>query len=142
MFLRVQFLALFFSPCILSLCLPLLTHTLSYIIHLLTTYNYRSLLPLMEYLNYFTPSKHVQVMSKLGQLRTFLNLLTKSQSSCLSPLKELIISMTYLLQSLLEMLNFPLNSLCRIWVLHYTVIFLRMHMSPILLGHATLSCFV
>ena len=34
-FLRVQFLALFFSPCILSLCLPLLTHTLSYIIHLL-----------------------------------------------------------------------------------------------------------
>ena len=28
MFLRVQFLALFFSPCILSLCLPLLTHTI------------------------------------------------------------------------------------------------------------------
>ena len=28
MFLRVQFLALYFSPCILSLCLPLLTHTL------------------------------------------------------------------------------------------------------------------
>ena len=27
-FLRVQFLALFFSPCILSLCLPLLTHTI------------------------------------------------------------------------------------------------------------------
>ena len=35
MFLRVQFLALCFSPCILSLCLPLLTHTLAYIIHLL-----------------------------------------------------------------------------------------------------------
>ena len=44
-FLRVQFLALYFSPCILSLCLPLLTHTLSYIIHLLMTYNYRCLLP-------------------------------------------------------------------------------------------------
>ena len=34
MFLRVQFLALYFSPCILSLCLQLLTHTLSYTIHL------------------------------------------------------------------------------------------------------------
>ena len=33
--LRVQFLALFFSLCILSLCLPLLTHTPSYTIHLL-----------------------------------------------------------------------------------------------------------
>ena len=39
-FLRVQFLALYFSPCILSLCLPLLTHILTYIIHLLMTYNY------------------------------------------------------------------------------------------------------
>ena len=27
-FLRIQFLALYFSPCILSLCLPLLTHTI------------------------------------------------------------------------------------------------------------------
>ena len=44
-FLRVQFLALCFSPCILSLCLPLLTHTLLYIIHLLMTYNCRCLLP-------------------------------------------------------------------------------------------------
>ena len=35
-FVRVLFLALCFSPCILSLCLPLLTHTLSYIIHLLS----------------------------------------------------------------------------------------------------------
>ena len=39
--LRVQF----FAPCMLSLCLPLLTHTLSYIIHLLMTYNYRCLPP-------------------------------------------------------------------------------------------------
>ena len=53
-FLRVQFLALCFSPCILSLCLPLLTRTLSYIIHLLMTYNYRCLLPLIKYLSYFT----------------------------------------------------------------------------------------
>ena len=50
MFLRVQFLALCFSPCILSRCLPLLTHTLSFIIHLQMTYNYRCLLPQMEYL--------------------------------------------------------------------------------------------
>ena len=50
-FLRVQFLALFFSPCILSLCLPLLTHTLSYI---MMTYNCRCLLPQIEYLSYFT----------------------------------------------------------------------------------------
>ena len=58
-FLRVQFLALYFSPCILSLCLPLLTHTLSYIIHLLMTYNYRCLLPQVEYLSYFTLCSHV-----------------------------------------------------------------------------------
>ena len=48
-----------FSPCILSLCLPLLTHTLSYIIHLLMTYNYRCLLPQIEYLSYFTLCSHV-----------------------------------------------------------------------------------
>ena len=53
-FLRVQFLALYFSPCILRLCLPLLTRTLSYIIHLLMTNNYRCLLPQIEYLSYFT----------------------------------------------------------------------------------------
>ena len=58
-FLMVQFLALYFSPCILSLCLPLLTHTLSYIIHLLMTYNYRCLLPQIEYLSYFTLCSHV-----------------------------------------------------------------------------------
>ena len=58
-FLRVQFLALCFSPCILSLCLPLLTHTLSYIIHMLMTYNYRCLLPQIEYLSYFTLCSHV-----------------------------------------------------------------------------------
>ena len=51
-------LGLFFSPCILSLCLPLLTHTLSYTIHLLTTCNDRCLLPLIEYLSYFTLYSH------------------------------------------------------------------------------------
>ena len=58
-FLRVLFLALCFSPCMLRLCLPLLTRTLSYTIHLLTTYNYRCLLPLVEYLSYFTLYSHV-----------------------------------------------------------------------------------
>ena len=75
-FLRVQFLALFFSPCILSLCLPLLTHTLLYTIHLLMTYNYRCLLPLIKYLSYFTLCSYVWVMSKLGQLQTWLDLMT------------------------------------------------------------------
>ena len=56
-FLKVQFLALCFSPCILSLCLPLLTHTLSDTIHLLMTYNYRCLLPLIEYLSYLKKRK-------------------------------------------------------------------------------------
>ena len=57
-FIRVQFLALFFSPCILSLCLPLLTHTLSYTILLLITYNFRCLL-LTKYLSYFILFSHV-----------------------------------------------------------------------------------
>ena len=57
-FLGVQFLALFFSPRILSLCLPLLTHTQSYIIHLLITCKYRCLLPLIKYLSYFTRCSH------------------------------------------------------------------------------------
>ena len=85
---------------LLSLCLPLLTHTLSYIIHLLMTYNYRCLLPQIEYLSYFTLCSHVLVMSKLGQLRTCLNLMTVRQNSCLSPLRDLSISITYLLLSL------------------------------------------
>ena len=45
MFLRVQFVDLFFSPRILSLCLPLSTHTLSYTIYLLMTFNYICMLP-------------------------------------------------------------------------------------------------
>ena len=57
-FLRVQFLALCFSPCILRLCLPLLTHILSYIIHLQMTCNYRCLLPQVEYLTNFTLCSH------------------------------------------------------------------------------------
>ena len=49
-------------------------------------------------------------MSKLGQKRTYLNLMTR-HNSCLSPPKELSISITYLLQSLLVMLKFPSNRL-------------------------------
>ena len=104
MFLGVQFLTLCLSPCILSLCLPLSTHTLSYTIHLLITYNYRCLLQLIKYLSCFILCSHVKVMSKLGQLRTCLTLMTARQNSCLSPLKEISISITYLLQSLSAML--------------------------------------
>ena len=98
-FLRVQFLDLCFSPCIFSFCLPLLTRTLSDTIHFLTTYNNGCQLPLIEYLNYFTLCSHAYVMSNLGQLRTCLNLMTTRQNSCLPPLKELSIYITYLLQS-------------------------------------------
>ena len=48
-----------FSSCILSLCLPLLTHTLWYTIHLLMTNNYICLLPLVKYMSYFTLCSHV-----------------------------------------------------------------------------------
>ena len=48
---------------------------------------------------------------KLVQLRTCLNLMTTRQNSCLSPQKELSISIPYLLESLLVILKFPSNSL-------------------------------
>ena len=67
--------------------------------------------PQIEYLSYFTLCSHVSVMSKLGQLRTFLNLMTARQNSCSSPLRDLSISITYLLLSLWVMLKFPSNSL-------------------------------
>ena len=78
-------------------------------------------------------------MSKLGQLRTCFRLTTTNQISCKSPPKELCISMTYLPQSILAMLIFPSNSLWRIFVLHYTVILQWMHISPLLLGLATMN---
>ena len=81
--------------------------TLSYIIHLLMTYNYRCLLPQIEYLSYFTLCSHVYVMSKLGQLRTCLNLMTVRHNSCLSPLRDLSISITYLLLSLYNYAQIP-----------------------------------
>ena len=93
MFLRVQFLALCFSPCILSLCLQLLTHTLSYTIHLLMTYKYRCLLLLMEYLSHFTLYSHVWVkawatanMQKLNDNKTELMLVTSKRTKHLHDL--------------------------------------------------------
>ena len=85
---------------ILSLCLLLLTNTLSYAIQFLMTYNYRCLFPLIEYLSFFTLCSHVYVMSMLQQLRTCLSLMTTRQIAFLSPKKELSISITDLLQSL------------------------------------------
>ena len=74
--------------------------------------------PLIEYLSYFTLYGHAYVMSRLGKLRTCINLMTTRQKSCLSPLIELSISITYPFQSLWEMLKLPSNSLWRILVLH------------------------
>ena len=112
-FLSVQFLALFFSPCMLGLCLPLSTLTLSYTMHLLMTHNYRCQLP-----HHITLCSLYIYTSMFGQLRTCLNLMSTRQNSCLSPLRELSISITYLLQSLSAMLNFPSNTLWRIWILN------------------------
>ena len=50
--------------------------SLSYTIHLLTTYNYIFLLPLIEYVSYFTLCSQVYVVSRLGQLRTCSSLMT------------------------------------------------------------------
>ena len=108
--LRVQFLTLCFSPCILSLSLPLFIRTLSRSIHLLMSCNYRCL-PLTNYQIYFTLSSNVYVISKLGQLQTCLNLTTTRQNSCLPPPKELCISIIYVLQSLLVMFSY-LQSIC------------------------------
>ena len=47
----------------------------------------------------------------LGQLRTCINLMTTRHNSCLSHLKELSISITYLLQSLSAIFKFPSISL-------------------------------
>ena len=67
--------------------------------------------PLVEYLSYLKLYSHAYAISKLGQLRTSLNLMITKQNSCLSPLRELCISIIYLLQSLSAMLKFPSNSL-------------------------------
>ena len=70
-------------------------------------------------------------MSKPRQLRTCLNLMTTRQNSCLSPPKQLSISITYLLQSLSAMLKFHSNSLWGIWVLYYCHLTMNGHVSNI-----------
>ena len=87
LFLRILFLSLFLSPCILSLCLLLLTQTLSHTTHLLMTNNHRCLLTLTKYLSYITVCNHVLVMSMHRHLRTCINLMTIRQGSCLSHLR-------------------------------------------------------
>ena len=109
-FLSVQFLALCFSPCILSRCLLLLTHTIMH--HSFANdLQLQMCTPLMKYLSYFTLCSHVLAMSNLGQQQTCLNLMTTRQNSCLSSLRDLSISITYLLQSLSAMLKFPSKNL-------------------------------
>ena len=61
--------------------------------HLMMAYNYRCLVPMIKYLSYFSQCIHVYVMTMHGQLRTCLSLMTTRQSSCLTPPKELCISM-------------------------------------------------
>ena len=78
-------------------------------------------------------------MLKLNYSRTELMLVTTTTTTTLW---DLSIPIAYLLLSLLVMLKFPSNSLWKIWVLHWTVILLWMHMSPILLAHSTLNCVV
>ena len=83
-FLRVQFLALYFSPSILSLCLPLLTHT---IIHhsFSDDLQLQMSAPQIEYLSYFTRYSHVKAwatanMLKLNDSKTELMLVTSNRS--------------------------------------------------------------
>ena len=108
---RVQFLALYFSSCILSLCLPLLTHTLSH------TYSNADDLQLQMSAPPDRISELLHSMqSCIGDVKAWatanmLKLMTIRQNSCLSPPKELSISITYLLLSLSTMLKFPSNIL-------------------------------
>ena len=52
------------------------------------TYNNRYLVPKTKYPSYVTLCRHAYVMSKIGQLRTCLNLMTIRHNSCLSPPKN------------------------------------------------------
>ena len=97
--------------CKLSLFMPLLIHTLSRTIHLLKTYNYRCVFPLTKDQSCFTLLSHVYLMSKLGQLRTCFDLMISRKISCLLRQNRLTISITYLLQSLLIMLEFHSDNL-------------------------------
>ena len=82
--LRAQFVALCYSSIVLRSCLLLLIHTQSTIIHLLMTHSCRYLLLLTIFSNHCTILSHVYVMSKLGPLRTCLDLVSTRQKSCLS----------------------------------------------------------
>ena len=61
------------------------------------------------------------MMSKLGQLRTRLNLMTTRHNSCSSPLKELNISIAYLLQSLWVILKKSVKNLGLTLYCHLTM---------------------
>ena len=73
------------GPMLFTMCIEHLSAIIdSNTIHLPMTYNYRCLRLLTKYQGYFTLCSHILVMSKLGQLRTCLNLMTTRQNSCLS----------------------------------------------------------
>ena len=97
-FLRVQFLALFFSPCIID------SHSIT---HRSFSDDLQLLMSALPYQipNGFPLCRHVSVISKINQQPTCLYLTTARQNSCLSPIKELTISISYLLHSMLEFLS-------------------------------------
>ena len=106
-FLRVQFLALCFSP--LILCLPLLIHTESRTIHLPMTCSYRYLFPWTRYKSYFIICSHdakawaTAIMPRLSDKKT------KTHACHLN--KEISISIIFLHQSPLVMPKFHSHSL-------------------------------
>ena len=72
-------------------------------------------------------------MLKLNDSKTELMLVTSKRSKHLHNLPTSIT---------IGNAQIPFKQSGKIWVLHWTVILLRMHMSPILLGHATLNSVV
>ena len=83
MFLRVKFLDLCFSLCILSLCLPLLTHNIKHhsFAHGLHLQMYAPLEEIFELLH--------SMQSCMCDVKSCLNLMTPRQNSCSSPLRDL-----------------------------------------------------
>ena len=96
MFLGVQFLALCFSPCILSLWVPLLIHTLSYTIYLLTTtdictsYEISEILHSMQSCRSDVKAWATAYMFKLIDNKTELMLVTSMRTKHLHSLPTLI----------------------------------------------------
>ena len=130
-----------FSPCILSLCLTLLTHT---IIHHSFADDFKLQMSappdkISELLHSIQSCISDVIpwatanMPKLNDNKTKLMLVICRRTKHLHNLPTSIT---------IGNAQIPSSSLWKIWVLHWTVILLWMRMSPILLVHATLNCVV